>query len=102
MKLDLRFSNKESSKPFSFFVEGKKSNFWRDFEQNFHKVSVKPTDLNFLKLFLIERDLEEYSLKDMETIDHFMQGFYQCKLKKNATKHFLKWVDKQGKEKVKP
>lgn len=31
-----------------------------------------------------------------------MSGFYQCKLKENATKGFLRWVEKQNKEKVKP
>lgn len=59
IKLDLRFSNKESSKQFTFYRDGKRQDMWKDFNQNFHKVSVKPTDLNFLKLFIVEQELEE-------------------------------------------
>ena len=95
--MDLRFSNTDSSVPFSFQIEGKRSEFWTEFEKNFQKVILKPTDLNFIKIFLIERDLEDYSLRNQIEIDNIMSGFYLCKLRDNATKGFLKWVDKQNK-----
>lgn len=59
IKMDLRFSNQESSIPFKFQIDSKKQDFWKDFEKQFLKVSIKPTDYNFLKLFLIERELED-------------------------------------------
>ena len=54
IKLDLRFSNLESSKPFKLVIDGKKSEFWQDFESSLNKVTMKPTDLNFIKIFLTE------------------------------------------------
>lgn len=53
---------------------------------------MKPTDLNFLKVFLTERDFEEYSYRNMQDMDNIMAGFYSCKLKENATRSFLKWL----------
>lgn len=38
----------------------------------------------------------------MDELDQIMQGFYQCHLKKNANKHFIKWLEKQSKDKIKP
>lgn len=40
--------------------------------------------------------------RNQQTIDDIMNGFYECKLKRNANRGFLKWVEKQNKEKVKP
>ncbi|CDW81156.1 UNKNOWN [Stylonychia lemnae] len=102
MKLDLRFTNQESSKQFKFQVDCKASDFWRNFDLNFHKVTAKPTDLNFLKIFLIEREFEENSARNQEDIDRLMRGFYQCKLRDRATKQFFTWVEKESKEKLKP
>ena len=66
MKLDLRFSNQESSKQFKLNIDGKYSEFWKIFNISFHKVTIKPTDLNFIKVFLIEREFDENTLRNQD------------------------------------
>ena len=52
--MELRFSNFESSVPFKVSIQGKRDDFWELFEHNFRKVSLKPSDLNFIKIYLTE------------------------------------------------
>ena len=46
--------------------------------------------------------MEDQLFTNQNTIDDIMNGFYECKLKRNANRGFLKWVEKQNKERVKP
>ena len=63
---------------------------------------MKSTDMNFLKLYLTERDLGEKGAQSSNHIDEIMTNFYIHRLKKNATKGFLNWVEKHNREVLKP
>ena len=63
---------------------------------------MKPTDLHFVKLYLTEIDLLNYAEEDVLRVDQLMRAFYQSHLKRNATRSFLTWADKQVKEVLKP
>ena len=58
--------------------------------------SMKQTDYKVLKMFMIERMLPEYSTICLsQMVDQITKMVYYEKLKKNATRNFLKWVHKQ-------
>ena len=57
---------------------------------------MKSTDYKLTKMYLCERMLPEYnaiSLKNV--IDRIIQQVYYEKLKKGATKNFMRWVKKE-------
>lgn len=58
--------------------------------------------MNFLKLYLTERDLSEKAAHSSDRIDEILTEFYIQRLKKTATKNFLGWVDKHNREILKP
>ncbi len=94
IKLELRFSNFQSSIPFMFQAVGESKEIWKEFEQSFRKISLKPTDMNFLKVYLTDRELVSYQDKCTVEINHIMQGYYECRLRNNAHPTFLKWLNK--------
>lgn len=64
---------------------------WSEFDRNFGQLSWKPSDFNFFKMYLIEKDLNEYLATNVNTVDSIMMRYYEVNLKSNATKGFLKW-----------
>eukprot|EP00347_Sterkiella_histriomuscorum_P020237 403338567 len=96
IKLDLRFSNQESSKPLSILIDGKRSEFWKQFESSLAKVNMKPTDLNFLKKQSKEKlkpRLEEIKNEIQEIYDQLenIEQIYEANLergKKDAVKEY--------------
>jgi hypothetical protein len=55
-----------------------------------------------VRLQLIEHDLEDYRLRNDQAIDELLSESYVLKLKKNATKGFLKWVKRKMKREILP
>jgi hypothetical protein len=76
---------------------------WSEFDRNFGQMSWKPSDFNFFKIFLIEKDFDEYLKQNIDVIDNIMMRYYEVYLRTNATKGFLKWCkNKVSKERVNP
>lgn len=72
--------------------------YWQEI-QNQLKItndSMKHTDFKMLKMILIERMLPEYAAIQLDNvIKKITESIYTQKLKKNATKDFIVWVQKQ-------
>ena len=44
-----------------------------------------------MKIFIIELHISDYLKDNLEQINTLISSFYENKLKRNATKGFLKW-----------
>ena len=72
--------------------------YWDIIQQSIKKThgSIKDTDKKLMKIYLIERMMPEYSIVTLQEVTKkITQRIYHEKLKKSASKNFLKWVDKQ-------
>lgn len=72
--------------------------YWQEIQNQLKKTnnSMKLTDFKMLKMVLIERMLPEYAAVQLDNvIDKITDSIYIQKLKKNATKNFKGWVEKQ-------
>ncbi len=52
-------------------------------------------DLALFKIYLVEQDLLADYGRDEAEIDEMLAMLYECHLKENATKDFLRWQKKQ-------
>lgn len=70
--------------------------FWDLFDSNFKKITCKPTDVNFLKIYISEMDqeLEINRIINEKHINEIVKHIYENKLKHNAHVNFLKWLSK--------
>ena len=95
MNMELRFTNQESSIPLRVSLDNKnKEEFWNNFERTFNKITIKPMDLNFIRIYLTDKEFPQVSLNNTQEVDSIMGEFYQCNLKHNANRNFLKWIKK--------
>ena len=51
-------------------------------------------DLNFIRIYLTDKEFPQVSLNNTQEVDSIMGEFYQCNLKHNANRNFLKWIKK--------
>mmetsp|Transcript_49017 Transcript_49017/g.36094 ORF Transcript_49017/g.36094 Transcript_49017/m.36094 type:complete len:104 (+) Transcript_49017:433-744(+) len=68
---------------------------WEDFYFQTSKHLLKPTDMNLVKLYIIDMTLSAYMDANKERIGELMARMYEVRLKKQATKQFLKWCGKK-------